>query len=59
MKYIELPEERKRLAEKAYNHFEANESLGTLSMRDESKYCTKLIRKYEFFLFIILFYETS
>lgn len=36
MKYIELPEERKRLAEKAYNHFEANESLGTLSMRDES-----------------------
>ncbi|MFD6841591.1 glycosyltransferase family 1 protein, partial [Bacillus cereus] len=37
MKYIELPEERKRLAEKAYNHFEANESLGTLSMRDETK----------------------
>jgi hypothetical protein len=25
------------LAEKAYNHFEANESLGTLSMRDETK----------------------
>ncbi|MEC3421766.1 glycosyltransferase family 1 protein, partial [Bacillus cereus] len=37
MKYIELPEERKRLAEKAYNHFEANESLGTLSLRDETK----------------------
>lgn len=37
MKYIALPEERKRLAEKAYNHFEANESLGTLSMRDETK----------------------
>jgi len=37
MKYIELPEERKKLAEKAYNHFEANESLGTLSLRDETK----------------------
>ena len=59
IKYIELPEERKKLAETAYNHFKANENLGTLSLKDEAKYCAKLIRKYELFLFIILFCEDS
>ena len=37
IKYIELPEERKKLAETAYNHFKANENLGTLSLKDEAK----------------------
>ena len=38
-----------KLAETAYNHFKANENLGTLSLKDEAKYCAKLIRKYELF----------
>ncbi|MED1412794.1 glycosyltransferase family 1 protein [Bacillus paramycoides] len=35
MKYIELPEERTKLAEKAFNHFEAKESILTLNHKGE------------------------
>ena len=48
MKYVELPEERIKLAEKAYNHFEAKRSNGILSNKEKSK-CEKLILSYEFF----------
>ncbi len=34
MKYVELPEERIKLAEKAYNHFEAKRSNGILSNKE-------------------------
>ncbi|MGM2768575.1 glycosyltransferase family 1 protein [Bacillus sp. PGP15] len=37
MKYIELPEERMKLAEKAYNHFEAKRSIDILSYKGEEK----------------------
>ncbi|HDX9653873.1 MULTISPECIES: hypothetical protein [Bacillus] len=37
MKYIELPEERIKLAEKAYNHFEAKRSIDILSDKGEEK----------------------
>ncbi|HDR7795263.1 TPA: glycosyltransferase family 1 protein [Bacillus luti] len=37
MKYIELPEERKKLAEKAFQHFKTKESIGTLSDKGEMK----------------------
>ncbi|MCU5733807.1 glycosyltransferase family 1 protein, partial [Bacillus pacificus] len=37
MKYVELPEERIKLAEKAYNHFEAKRSNGILSNKEKEK----------------------
>lgn len=37
MKYVALPEERIKLAEKAYNHFEAKGNIGILCHKEEEK----------------------